>query len=181
MTSQDDFHERPSTRGLVDSERGSGEKRRVSEQTLAKIDHSATNACVEKAATLSLENLLAPAGSMSRARSLNVCLTGSEKLSKTVGLDLVRALHVDFLQHDRLHLRRVSAAPQFRRGHRGLFTKRASVDVWAFALRLLLRCQLPVGRQPNSSRNNRSKKCLFVSQAGASPLRASRTLPFGTI
>ena len=41
----------------------------------------------------------------------------------------------------------VSAAPQLRRGRRGLFTKPASVDVWAFALRLFLRCQLPQGSQ----------------------------------
>ena len=42
----------------------------------------------------------------------------------------MRAPHgaVDFLQHDRLHLRlvRVPAAPQVRRGRRGLFTKPAS-------------------------------------------------------
>ena len=47
---------------------------------------------------------------------------------KNVGLDLVRALHgaVNFLQHDRLHLRLVlgaPAAPTLRRGRRGSFTK----------------------------------------------------------
>ena len=65
----------------------------------------------------------------------------------------------------------VSAAPQLCGGCRGLFTKPASVDVWAFALRLLLRCQLPVGSL-TFLRHNRSKKCLFRSQAGASPLRS---------
>ena len=57
------------------------------------------------------------------------------KMVKTVGLDLVRALHgiVDFLQHDCLHRRMVrglnnSATPSCRRG---LFMKPASVDGWA--------------------------------------------------
>ena len=51
-----------------------------------------------------------------------------------------------------------------------------AVDVlhrrWVFAPRLFLRWQLPAG-SPAIRRQNRSKNCMFKSQAGASTPRAS--------
>ena len=63
------------------------------------------NVCVEKAAPLSSVKLLAPAGSMSRARRLSVCL-GRACILDGFGLP---------------------AAPQLRRGRRGLLTNPASI------------------------------------------------------
>ena len=51
------------------------EKGRNLEDTLSNISHSTMNARVGRVSPLSSEKLLAPTGSMSRARRLNLYLT----------------------------------------------------------------------------------------------------------
>ena len=78
-------------------------------------------------------------------------------------------LAVEILQHDRMHLSYGSGSQRLRlrRGRRGLFTKPASVDVWAFALRVsscTASCQL----QPDISSEH-----LFKGKAGVTGKRVS--------
>ena len=72
----------------------------------------------------------------------------------------------------------VPAAPKLRRGRRGMFTKPASCRCLG-PLRFVSSCAASCQWAALTFlRDNRSKKCLFRSQPGASPPRASRILPF---